>query len=100
MGDLFNHISDDQWLGNNGPFVWSEWLRNMTPLDFFLWGVIKDFYANNKGELSRPGLSQIENLTPKQILKVTITGVVKPCKKEGGGHFEHLLLVTFIPTTL
>ena len=32
----------DQWIANQGPFHWPARSPDLTPLDFFIWGTIKD----------------------------------------------------------
>jgi hypothetical protein len=40
-------LFEDHWWGNKGPSVWSARSQDLTPLDFYLWGRIKELvYAN------------------------------------------------------
>ena len=32
----------NQWIGRDGPHVWPPRSPDLTPLDFFLWGYVKD----------------------------------------------------------
>jgi hypothetical protein len=31
------------WAGNGGPNVWPQHFPDIKPLDFFLWGYVKDY---------------------------------------------------------
>ncbi|KAJ4430736.1 hypothetical protein ANN_19327 [Periplaneta americana] len=32
----------NRWIGRSGPVRWPARSRNLTPLDFFFWGAVKD----------------------------------------------------------
>ncbi|KAG8260294.1 hypothetical protein J6590_100220, partial [Homalodisca vitripennis] len=31
----------DRWIGGGGPVSWPPWLPDLTPIDFYLWGHMK-----------------------------------------------------------
>jgi hypothetical protein len=37
-----NETFPDQWIGRSGPIPWPPHSPDITPLDFFLWGHVKD----------------------------------------------------------
>lgn len=41
--DFLNDNFPDRWIGRDGPTPWPPRSPDITPLDFFLWGYIKDF---------------------------------------------------------
>jgi len=42
--EFFNENYEGRWIGRNGMVAWSAESRDMSPLDFFLWGCIKRVY--------------------------------------------------------
>lgn len=40
--DYLNLTFPDRWIGRNGPIRWPPRSPDLTPLDFFLWGYLKD----------------------------------------------------------
>ena len=40
--DILNETFPNRWIGRNGPTPWSPRSPDITPLDFFLWGYVKD----------------------------------------------------------
>jgi hypothetical protein len=37
-----NHQFPDRWIGRDGPIRWAPRSPDLTPLDFFLWGHVKN----------------------------------------------------------
>ena len=43
----------DRWIGRDGPISWPPRLPDITPLDFFLWGYVKDIvYRTNVQDIT------------------------------------------------
>ena len=42
VGDFLNETFPNRWIGRNGPTPWPPRSPDITPLDFFLWGYVKD----------------------------------------------------------
>ena len=40
--DFLNETFPNRWVGRNGPTPWPPRSPDITPLDFFLWGYVKD----------------------------------------------------------
>ena len=40
--DFLNETFPNRWIGRNGPTPWPPRSPDITPLDFFLWGYVKD----------------------------------------------------------
>ena len=53
----------DRWIGRRGPVEWPARSPDLTPMDFFLWGVLKDMVYSEKPK-------SIDNL--KQIIREKI----------------------------
>ena len=43
-----NKTFPDRWIGCDGPILWLPRSPDITPLDFFLWGYVKDIVYRNK----------------------------------------------------
>lgn len=106
-----------QWIGNGGPIRWPAryffsciyftflislishfYLRSpdLTPLDFFIWGTIKDEVYDTPSatqqELEAKVRAAIARISPQQ-LRNTVRATVEKitfCRDQQGGHFEHL----------
>ncbi len=64
-----NDKFDNRWIGRGGSISWAPRSPDMTPLDFFLWGYIKNnVYKNNIKDLDD--------------LKIKITQEIRSIKKE------------------
>ena len=63
-----------RWIGRGGPIPWPPRSPDITPLDFFLWGYVKDkVYSNkvtNMEQLHERIRAAIETVTP-QLLQAT-----------------------------
>lgn len=95
--ELFE-MFDDRWFRRLGPWDWPARSPDLTPLDFFLWGNIKErVYATqvpNKEELRQRVVNCFEDLDASEIRKATNISTRKrfyKCLENNGGHFEHLL---------
>ena len=40
--DFLNEVFPNRWIGRDGPTPWPARSPDITPLDFFLWGYVKD----------------------------------------------------------
>jgi hypothetical protein len=87
----------NRWIGRRGPIEWPARSPDLTPTDFFLWGVIKDrVYVTEHGnleELKEAITAEIRSL-PVELCQRACQSVSKRlqlCKDLEGKHFEHLL---------
>lgn len=88
-----------RWIGRGGPVQWPPRSPDLTPLDFFLWGRIKELVYYNEAtsvddlknrivaafETVKNDTEVLRKLRP-QLRKRAIT-----CINQGGGHFETIL---------
>lgn len=85
------------WIGRNGPVLWPPRSPDMTPLDFFLWGYLKD-------RVFRTTCETIEEMEERILVNCRITDEdifarvresfaqrVFVCMQQEGKQFEHLL---------
>jgi hypothetical protein len=60
-----------KWIGRRGPIAWSPRSPDLTPLDFFIWGYIKDLVYQTKvedvAELCRRIAAACETITPVML---------------------------------
>lgn len=91
-----NQMFDDHWIGPNGPCRWPPRSPDLTPLDFYLWGRIKDEVyvrpVQTREELLNRVRTAFRNLDGHEIRKSTNRGVrrrVLRCLARNGGHIEH-----------
>ncbi|KAJ8979099.1 hypothetical protein NQ317_014111 [Molorchus minor] len=42
VNDYLNQIFPNKWIGTHGPIRWPPRSPNSTPMDYFLWGYLKD----------------------------------------------------------
>lgn len=69
---------------------------DLTPLDFFLWGKIKNEVYNTPSatldELEMKVRAAINRTTAEQLRNVVRATIekVQLCQNQNGGHFEHL----------
>lgn len=93
---LLDEKLPDSWIGRGGPTRWPARSPDLTPLDFFLWGYVKDkVYATpcpNLRQLKRRITTTIRSVSVEMLKKVWENSQARLSTviRENGGHFEHL----------
>ncbi|CAL1277780.1 unnamed protein product, partial [Larinioides sclopetarius] len=63
----------DSWIGRDGPIPWPARSPDLTPLDFFFWGYIKNIVYSERiadiNHLKRRIIAAIETVTPDILFK-------------------------------
>src|SRR3978361_769173 len=92
-----NENYPDRWIGRRGRFPWPARSPDLTPLDYFLWGVVKDKVLPARISLRYDIKNRIREAF-RLITIETLQGVenrfthnIHLCLENFGGHFEHLL---------
>ncbi|XP_070524010.1 histone-lysine N-methyltransferase SETMAR-like [Cardiocondyla obscurior] len=87
----------EKWIGLYGPQEWPPRSPDLTPLDFFAWGYLKNKVYKNEPENAeelkqriRDACSEIIPRTLKQV-RENFMRRVAICLEKNGGHIEHLL---------
>lgn len=87
----------DRWIANNGPFKWPPQSPDITPMDFFIWGYIKNevyFHPLTSKENCEQRVRDAFNaLSPEFIQRATNSGVltrITKCLEVQGRNFEYL----------
>lgn len=92
LNDTFPH----RWIGRRGFIEWPARSPDLTPLDFFLWGYLKNRVFKtqpaNLDELRNRITGEIRNITPEVLNRVReqFHSRLLKCQEVDGGHFEHL----------
>lgn len=95
--EFLNHRFRDHWIGRRGPTEWPARSPDLTPLDFFLWGHLKNkVYATQPtslDDLRRKIVSECRRITPEILQNVRSAFELRlyHCVGVNGGHFEHLI---------
>lgn len=100
--DCLNSLFGSQWIGRYGPHRWPARSPDLTEMDFFLWGTIKDrVYADvceTREEMMQRIVLAFDHLRQKngetgmfsRVHRQTIERM-RVCLQREGGHIEHRL---------
>lgn len=86
----------NQWMGRRGEVEWPARSPDLTPPDFFLWGVIKNSVYSRKPnsiqELKDQITQSFTNITPELCRKVcfSVLSRAQKCVEVNGHNFEYL----------
>ena len=88
----------DRWIGRGGPIAWPPRSPDMTPMDFFVWGYLKEFVYSVRIDTMEQLENRIHegfrNLRVKMNdinLSLDIIKRFNTCIEQNGGHFENFL---------
>lgn len=96
---ILDTIFPNRWIGRKGPLKWAPRSPDLTPLDFFLWGYLKDKVFRTRPEnldemcarivefCAVPDAEMFENVRESFVERVFV------CMHEHGKQFEHLLRI-------
>lgn len=95
--NLLVEMFEDRWIGNGGPWRWPPRSPDLTPLDFYLWGHIKnqvyDTPVNNVEDLRIRVQTALEQLDREEVRRAATSEIearVLRCLEQNGRHIEHL----------
>lgn len=95
--ELLRRLFGNRWIGTNGPILWPPRSPDMTPLDFYLWGHVKNEVYKTRyatvDELQNAITMVIRNIDGRTILKATrsVQKRLMKCVEQEGNIFEHVL---------
>lgn len=97
VADLLQIYFPNKWIANNGPIMWPARSPDLTPLDFFLWGYVKnEVYKQKYASINE--LREQVNVTlrslPRDYVRSATQSVIsraRACMEQNGFQFEHLL---------
>lgn len=78
--EWLNETFTDRWIGRRGPMEWPARSPDLTPPDFFLWGVLKDLvYKQNP-----TSIQQLRHVIEEQMQTIDIDMCQKVCRSVAG----------------
>lgn len=97
VAGLLTQLFHDRWISTRGPVLWPPRSPDLTPLDFYFWGFLKnEIYKNryeNTNDLQESISNIINNIDGRTIL-IAVRMVYKraqKCVEENGNVFEHMI---------
>jgi hypothetical protein len=87
----------DHWIGRGGPVAWPARSPDLTPLDFFLWGFVKQEVYQEKPTTSQDMKNRIRNVfqtirrETRSNVRETFIRRLNLCLGQNGQIFEHLV---------
>jgi hypothetical protein len=87
------------WIGRSGPIEWPPRSPDITPMDFFLWGVVKNFVfakqpttVNGMKQFIAEAFALIDD-NKELCVKVcrSVRRRMEVCNHFDGDHFEHII---------
>ncbi|KYN28572.1 hypothetical protein ALC57_02013 [Trachymyrmex cornetzi] len=95
---ILNQRFPNRWIGIHSTLQeWPPRSPDLTPMDFFVWGYIRDqvydSLPRNRNDLIQKIQTASEKITPIMLSKVreNLMRRIALCAEENGGHFEHVL---------
>jgi hypothetical protein len=94
---ILNRMYPNRWIGRGGLRHWPARSPDLNPLDFFLWGYVKNVVYNrpihNEEDLRNRLQEAFGTITPEMVRasKLNLLRRAQLCLEMNGGHFEHLL---------
>lgn len=96
--DFLNQNYNQQWIGRGGPVSWPPRSPDLTPLDFYVWGRMKELVYSTpvENELDLIGriveaAAVIQEKNEFEAVRQSMTSRFTMCNRLGGGHIEHRL---------
>lgn len=96
--EWLNNNFHDRWIGRFGPVRWPPRSPDLNPLDFFLWGFLKQrIYSeviNTREQLQERITMAANEIRGNLNMRHVYTSLIRRCQAciaAEGGHFEHLL---------
>lgn len=94
---LLDNIYTNRWIGRGGPVRWPARSPDLTKLDFFLWGYVKDLVykepPTTEQNMRQRIMDAFATISPAILRDVDRSFQVRvnKCLEQNGRHFEHLL---------
>lgn len=97
--NYLNREYGDRWIGRGGPVNWPARSPDLTPIDFFLWGHVKQLVfkkvCNSEAEMRSRIITAFEKIKlDTEVLRRVRASVIRRCHKcieVEGGHIEQHL---------
>lgn len=95
--DHLNNTFPNRWIGRGSPFLWPPRSPDLTKMDFFLWGFVKDqvyrIPPTTKDDMKQRITEVFRSINNNMLNNVSraFEERIQACLNNNGGHFEHLL---------
>lgn len=93
-----NQTFNGRWIGRRGQVLWPARSPDLNPLDYFVWGHLKQLvYAveiNNQEQLMEQIINAVESTQNRQNMQLVYDSLILRCQaciRANGGIFEHLI---------
>lgn len=94
---FLDDVFPNRWIGRRGPIEWPPRSPDLNPLDYFLWGYVKNVVYKDKPRtldiLKDRIRNVIRNISPETVENVQQEFIDRLgyCRAVNGGHFQHLI---------
>lgn len=94
--DFLDTSYPNRWIGRGSLFPWPPRSPDLTVLDFYLWGRLKDIVYQTRPTTRENMIERIQSaittISPAEIETAVSSNVerINSCILQSGGHFEHL----------
>lgn len=96
---FLNEAYGHRWIGRGGPVAWPPRSPDINPLDFYLWGHVKEIVYKTAVNTREELLQRIEeafqrirqNRTICARVRRSLTRRLRACNEADGGHFQHFI---------
>lgn len=95
--NFLNNTFPERWIGRRGAIEWPPRSPDLSPLDFFFWGYLKDrvykIKPQNLNDLQVRIIDEVALITPEilQNVQTNFYDRLAHCQSVEGRQFEHLL---------
>lgn len=95
--NYLNEVFGANWIGRGGPIQWPARSPDLTKLDFFLWGYVKEVVYQTEPTTREDMMLRISNAfhsIDRNMLRDVNNSFlhrIEICSQENGGHIEHIL---------
>lgn len=95
--NFLNLTFPNRWIGRSGPITWPPRSPDLSPLDFYLWGYLKEaVYKRKPQDIEQLKLficEEVKSITGDTLARVfdDFTARIDSCLVAEGEQFEHLL---------
>lgn len=95
--EYLDEVFPNRWIGRGGTIAWPARSPDLTPIDFFLWGYVKEKVYKVKPttvvDMQMRIRQAFRDITPEILTRVKLSFIkrLQVCSERNGDLFEHLL---------
>ena len=97
LQEILNNRFEDRWIGRSGNTKWPARSPDLTPLDFYLWGTLKQqvYYElpTTREDMQVRITRAVSAISSAEIQRAVLSTATRfqACMAANGQHFEHVL---------